>query len=685
MNSMINDENALNEQRPNVRVGHSTFPQERHIFGTYRFGEYSPFFYFDGIPSDKVRQRSVTSTRSMSLSAPLMQDIKMKRDYFIVPYQALLPKNWEKVYVNPKKGDDILPFIVGPFVSRFPSKIASLTLDLWSNFITSFEAVDPDDPDYDPQDLNALFLKFFQWLVWSEMFYSNGCLLATLGVHLSSSFVFSVRNAVLGKSIDMSIDKLIDYTCSAVLSFASAGSTIFRYTLNGSSGLYAVDDAVSMRKFLQYMREGDVTEVRLYTSLIANNFLTWLTALVDDNVDLVEIRVPDDDVSVDLARCASYQICCAHYYTNDNIDYIYSADLWREYIGYLVSSCLSFDSDTPSSFNFLYNGVSYMLDWLSAGFFDTILDLYLSGSAADSSFYTYFYSIFGFKRSLRFVDYFAGGRKEPLAVGDPNVAVNNDLVSVVDINRMTQFQRLWNNVLRLPQQLEGYVRGMFPGSDPKYDYHNPAWLAHTTDVVFTAEVENTGSAQQSDPNSVTATFRGNSSDKEFTIDVDFPGIIIGIQYFDIRRAYYTGIDRIVQHEDRFDMGLPELQYIGDQEIRGAELLSYLGKTPISYTGRNMELKQVIDQAFGGFVESLPGWSFLFNPSDWNIRPDGSGTPVEEFARISPNFIRSLSTELDPYFIKLSNFSLGTYFHFQQKIVNITEAKRALVKDPQILG
>lgn len=672
---MINDANALNEHKPNVSVRHSTFPQERHVLGTYRFGEYAPFFYFDGIPSDSVRQRSVTTTRSMSLSAPLMEDIKLKRDYFIVPYQALLPKNWEKVYVHPKKGDDVIATQVGPFVKGFVPKVYDVFLMLWDSAFSTADAT------WDR------FLKIFQCLCFAELFFSNGCLLSTLGVHLSDVLAFRYYPRNDTRAHTYSLDRLIDVIITDLLSLPGVGAngaTLFRYVLKPSStdpGLvddsFLVDDASSFRLFLNYLREGDVLKCTAPGGDTAE-MLPALQSYLSDSSRLPSFqRALISELystSVDLARCAAYQICCAHYFTNDQIDYIYSAELWREYLGSTL-----FEFTSPQ--DFVYNGVSYLYDWLSAFYFDFICSSVVQFGSSFDTFYSYFATLFGFRRSLRFVDYFAGGRKEPLAVGDPNVAVNNDMVSVVEINRMTQFQRLWNNVLRIPSQIEGYVKGMFPGAAPKYDYHNPAWLAHTTDVVFAAEVENTGDSQVSLPNSVTATFRGSSNDKEFSIDIDFPGIIIGIQYFDIRRAYYSGIDRLVQHEDRYDMALPELQYIGDQDIRGSELVSWLGDSPISYTGRNMEYKQVIDQAFGGFVESLPGWAFLFKPEFWRVDNPSSLSA----ARISPNFIRSFSVELDPYFIQLSGFSLGTYFHFQQKIVNITEAKRPLVKDPQILG
>ena len=46
------------------------------------------------------------------------------------------------------------------------------------------------------------------------------------------------------------------------------------------------------------------------------------------------------------------------------------------------------------------------------------------------------------------------------------------------------------------------------------DRHVPHWLADIDEMVYTAEVENTGVAQQTNPNSVTATFTGNSGNKQ---------------------------------------------------------------------------------------------------------------------------------------------------------------------------
>lgn len=675
--------NPLNKDSANVRVSHSRFDLERHVLGTYRFGEYAPFFFFDGVGSDKIRQRSVTTTRSLSLNAPLMENINMKRDYFAVYYDAILPHNWQKVYVNPKKGDDVDASLVGCSVVDFGWKMWGYLYEIYSEVFF---------PMYRDEDLSDKVVNtFLRWIFLIEMLSSKGSLLSSLGVNFVP-FLFDVTSyiSVPGSKlnlvgIDFIVDDLARVVMDSIPQSGTSGVPLTYQLQSDSSRSYTISEPSDLRLLFDFIRDGEYIIFNSGVEFFAN----FIDLFVDGDITFgFSYYRQGNSFDLDLARPISYQLACAHFYTNDNIDYLYSCELYRDYVGYIVRSIINANA-ANIELNFTYNGVKYPYDWFSARYFDYVLNGNGAGVSAwnvlntQNLIFAYFRAIFGYNRSLRFMDYFTGAKSQPLAVGDVNVAVNDNLVSVVDVTRNIQFQRFLNNINRIPQQLDGYIRKMFPGASPGFDYHNPAWLAHTNDVVFTAEVENTGEAQMKDPNSVTATFRGNSSDKEFTFDCDKPCIIIGIQYFDIRRAYADGVDRLAQHVDRFDRFIPEMQFIGDQEVRGSELVSWLGVDPISYQGRNEEYKQINDIAFGGFASgSLPGWSFLFNPLDWfaNYRE-----MVESGVRISPDFIRSKSIELDKYFLILTGFSLGTYFHFIQKIVNITSANRPMVRNPQILG
>ena len=153
----IVNSNPQNIDKVKDNPRHSLFPLERHVFGTFRFGEYSPFFYFDGVGSDKVSQRSVTTTRSLSLNAPLMEDVYMKRDYFAVYYDAILPLNWEKVYVNPKKGDDV-PSVAGCVVDNLPYRVAQMLGNLKQEIDNLY------DDDDDATNYPGYLMEYLRWL-----------------------------------------------------------------------------------------------------------------------------------------------------------------------------------------------------------------------------------------------------------------------------------------------------------------------------------------------------------------------------------------------------------------------------------------------------------------------------------------------------------------------------------------
>lgn len=293
------------------------------------------------------------------------------------------------------------------------------------------------------------------------------------------------------------------------------------------------------------------------------------------------------------------------------------------------------------------------------------------------------------------MDYFTGSRAQPLAVQGSNsqmstdVAVVNNAVSVIDITKKIQAQRFRNSVNRIRQQAESYLKGVFGGSMPAPDYHNPFYLAHTSDVIYGQETENTGAAQLAPsgssetplPIAITTNLRGTSGNYVFEAHTDRPGIIIGITSYDITRIYTKSIDRSFFHVNRYDWFNPFLQYIGDQEIYLQELgikpsaNSLNSMTPFSYALRHMEYKQKYSYAAGAFCEDgvLPGWIF--------VASDKRGSQ----STINPDWIRSVPAEFDRFYISLAGYSLATYFHFIVKDFNSTNASRPMAYSPQILG
>ena len=105
--------NTQNTPTANVPRTRSTFKLEYHLFDTHRFGEYHPHYVEEGVKEDILPIRSSHNIISYTLKSPLMQNITLKKDYFNVPMECILPLNWEKFFDNPVRGDDVA-IDVGP-------------------------------------------------------------------------------------------------------------------------------------------------------------------------------------------------------------------------------------------------------------------------------------------------------------------------------------------------------------------------------------------------------------------------------------------------------------------------------------------------------------------------------------------------------------------------------------------
>lgn len=685
MSTIVNGE-PVNKATPKNVVAHSTFKLDPHFFTTMRFGEYQPHCAFEGVPKDKISLQSSHEVRSYTLGSPLMSDVFIKKDYFCVPMQAVLPINWEKVYRNPKDGSDVNAGEVSTSVKSFPYKALNFVKFFRNAVLSNPSTGDDWDPESPSTPLNVLTYQF-AYMLTAERFYSCGSLLANLGVNLSRTALFSFPGDStlyeFDKVFDLWILDLIDNLESFEVTFDDrrvfAVDVAEKYV---GQSVTPIGNVMSLRDFLTVARDGFNWHV---TSIGVNSGKSSTPSCPTDIVGSPSTGTPsslsDPGFPVNLGRCFAYQIACAHYFSNDNVDYIFSADLYRQNLKSLV---LGWNNDSWSYFT--YNGVQTEYDVCSAHVFNLLHDEAQAGGDIEQSasvdlkvFFEYLRLVFGFNRSLRFQDYFTGSRTRPLAVGNVGAEVVDSSVSAIDTTRSIQMQRFLNAVNRLPAKIESYLEGIFPGSRPRPDMHDPIWLGHTGDVVFGSEVENTGSEQfdPEKPVSVTSVLRGNASQTAFEFTVDRPCWIIGITYFDIPRSYYKGVNRILQHVDRFDMFNPFMQFVGDQPVLRSELDSYASSGNFAYTLRHMEYKQDYDRAAGGFAAGLlPGWTFLAD--------DDARSTAENAKVISPDYIRSRPSEMDKFYLALSGWSLASYFHFIVKNHNRFIANRDMVYAPSIL-
>lgn len=675
--------NAVNEPTSKTIHNFSKFNPKYAVAHTARFGELTPFLKVITVPKDRFLMKCSHNLETYTLKAPLMSNFTIKKDYFSVPMQAILPFNWEKIYKVPAVGDDV-PSDAYTSVEQFFIKYNAVLLDifnycadLYTNRATATLA-----------DYNKGMTALFTFLVYSEYVYSNGSLLNLLGC--KKGHLFKIANMNIDKFFDIVVSRVADQlsqgaTMQAYFPDAPTPQTVEQFDVFNSLTADASNNDIVMRDFLQRIRE--FPYFYLDFNLGTFSISTEIAKMFQEFSTNANFQTVYTEEPLDLLSLHAYQMVCSHFYSNDYLDYIYSAELHRQLFSSYVQDIKGFNG--AQQYEFTFNGVKTPYDYLSAHFLSDSLayiaatnDYYTNGVDYTSTMHfflaRYLSMVFPFRRSLKFVDYFTGSRSQPLAVGDYNVAVNSNLVSVIDITKSIQFQRLGNAVARVGNKIESYVKEQF-GIEMAYDYHNPAFLGHTSDEVFDLQTDNTGADQFTKANSVSSRLKTNNSDKfAFEFDSDRYGVILGIEYFDLPRSYYRTTERDFFVRDRFDMFIPQMQYIGDQAVYNAEVgfqqSNIAWDNPFSYQLRDMQFKSRFNQASGGFVENLPGWLFLAD----------SAVKFYGLPNINPDFIRSKNVELDEFYVSMTGYSLASYFHFAIMASNFVDADRPMAFAPTIL-
>ena len=670
---MPQDGKAINSAVQKPKILHSTFNYSRRFACTPRFGVNTPIVALELVPDDGPIEISPNvNTRSLSLKAPMVGDISRHVAFWQVPLQAILPFNWEKIVKNPTRGTDVSALEAEGVVpaSEVNTVILNPAYKIYSALVSDFTSLQSSYPswhDITASQMPAFLSEVFSFVLKYENFLSEGSLLAYMGVHYSSLVHFdNAGDDVLNMSFDSFCQYLLSDIAKIEFSMQTSSGNLVR--LPSGKGVKHVREALDLLR----SHEGPWV-----FSSFATGTGSSLSVYLDD-ISISNNYEYTDSQPLNYGRLCAYQIVCAHYYTNDQIDYIYSADLYRQFFGSLFVADLGTDT-------FVFNGVSTQYDFLSGHYMTQIFHVFL-GIGLSSFLSSFSYSIvaisavFGWNYSLRFKDYFVGARPHNLAVGDTTIRVDNNTVDVVDVSKSIVRQRFLNAVARVGNKIEDYSEKIL-GKRVEYDWHNPKYLFSFDTSMFTQEVENTAEAQLSDPNSITSRLRGNSGNHSFTISVDRHSFVIGIEDFDFARFYHTTQERNTMAVDRFDMFVPELQFVGDQELRRSELLAGASTSNgdvFGYQLRDMQFKQSFDTCAGGFSENLPGWLFKFNPLEF-IRNNNADQIV-----INPDFIRSKPTELDDFYISLTGLTLAGYFHFID-VWNIgIRARRPMAYAPQIL-
>lgn len=652
---------------PGTRVirGKNQFPQSFKHPSTGRYGEVDIVCACKAERGDTFPYKFVTDLNTFTMQSPIKSDVNMYSAAFKVPMQAIYPRNWDIMLPIPNKGDDVPDDTRAIFK---PFALATKMLNLIGSAKNTRNA-----------DLYVRCVLMF------EKIFSAGSLFSKLNIHLNS-FKFRVVDSASEFSFDKYFDNYFVPWLRTLLTWNEAGP------VSEAPKLMPIDPEDGMPHYIVVAPDSDLLNISTNTfyrfvtlrraiEVLRNGeyMITFRNSNVDSTIvpgsgqlDFNSFAFSssasiDTNFAINVESLVAYQLACAHFFTNSKIDFIYSAQLYRDNL----QSLLFPDGNIPT---FIWNGITKQYDVFSQNYFEIALRELTVENYIDIM--SYYFNLFSFQRSLRYGDYFTGAHPEPLAVGDVNAPIVDGSVNALDITRKLQITRLLNRVNISGPRVADYLRALFGGPLPEAPKDVPVRLSLEKMNVSGFETNNTGSAQSDkEQNLITTNLRLTDSRYMFEAEIDEPCWLIAVQYFDVERIYSKTLDRFALHFDRFDDFIPDLQFTGDQEVKLRELDITQSDVPFAYNLRYMEYKNRYSYASGGFIENLPSWLFITDNSE--------GAPASNI--ITPDYIRSSPSEFDRFYRSLTGYSLGSYFHFIYVITNVVEPYRQMVYAPEILA
>lgn len=655
---------SVNNQGVSVKRTHNTFDNSYFHFKTQKFGQYEPFFVCEGVPKDTITLHSSHNVRALPMATPFLSSLRLNKDYFMIPNQAIQPNTWEYIYKQPAQGDDV-PFDAQNLFPLYANDEMSFFEKLISNLQYNLSRLRGDRD-------NEQFINNLVWcLMNAELFFSAGSLLSNLGFKLSPIFK-DVNNV----NKTLSFDSVFDYIMTN-LSFiveVDTDNVITSVTndeddLSEDNDMYLVDTYTIVSFLRRFGSKAKILKVAWSSGAFS------IPEYVIQNLPSYNVNPEDDDLNyLRMDRINAYQLACSQYYVNPQVDFIYNAQLYRDNFFSLLAQISQEEDDIYNMPRFYINGISIPYDSFSLRNYLQLLKLFdLDGYS--SRIYDLLSYLFGFRESLRFGDYFTDSRTRPLAPGSNGVPVVGNEVSVIDMSRSIIFQRFRNAVVKLSNNFEDYLRGIM-GTSPSPDYHFPKFISHNDFVVAGKEVANTTSTKQGEY----VTNLDTADDTyAFEVTVDMPCVILGLSYFSLPRVYSQTKERFFFHKDRFDFFNPILQYDIDQKVYNMERTDRRPNDEVfGYQSRYNEYKQRYSIASGAFVTVLPSWTFV---------TDSLFDPVIDVAisnTQSPDFIRASDYEFNRFLSRIEGVSMANGFHFIVVYNNKSPQVRPMEVNPNIL-
>lgn len=717
---------------------YNTFDLSDSVPDTQRAADQLPFEFMNCVAGDRVIITSSSKIKANQLPATLMSKFNAYEDYFAVPMSCMFPINYDKMIANPTKGDDLplqaLPaFPIGLYLANltfarqqtFDGKAMSVQLNGESFTIpsTAFATTATIKVGDALSEENAFATTVrFNYLLRSLYLLSSDSLLHRIGYGIEYSYLipqevydstnlFDAYKPNTRISLQEVIKCFYDYLYQIATQYvigveeafvgfwkptdAVASFTNFNFSAFGSwsNQVTAVD---SLSQFRDIMNRCVESGYLFYFNPVGNEqldmdvyysnlgiFLSILQGLARKLYGLATIEPSTVEIPpvayFNPSRLLAYHLSMAQYSTVDTVDYLFTAKLWMQNVeSLLFNPSAVFGSEIQTSRpatrdTFYYNGVSTMFDIFTIGS--------LVPALTSSPFYVIkhlglFANLFVPARSLRYRDYFMAARPNVTAVGNLQIAMNNNVLFASDVTKGLVAQRFLNAVNRVGNKLVDYLAGIF-GVVPKNVEAEPHFIARRKITI--ENVDNTNTSNELGRQQTNLV----SSDSVSGIDVyiDEDSVLVAVRSFDIVGANFSGINRHLMNFDRFQKFNPMFQNIGDQDIKLIELTGDLYDVSTTlpvfgYATRYAEYKEPVSLCQGGSLLYTPGWFFIrkfFQPSTF----DSLDNPISGDKTIKPNLIRHNNAEFDSIMAGNTSLDPAGYFHFIISQTNSITAVRKM--------
>lgn len=715
------DRNVTSENQKVVNSqGYNTFNLDKTIPDTQNAASIELADTMTCIPGDRIRYNSRNLIKANALVAPLMSEISMYLDFYLVPKSCIYPINWDKIITNPTKGDDLpqraLPSLpIGLIINKYLLNAGHASLS--DNFLgvqindevftldsgvlnnnTTLIVGNLDDSD----SVFSTWLRF-NYLLRALMLLSSDSLLHRCGYCIDFNYLITTNddtNSIfsgdsyrenqrvnLQEIIKAFFDYLYDFVTTNILSSSDSYVGFYSFTealpsfityRTSSFGAYSTN-AVNLRTLSEFrhfmyrsLEDSHIFYFEPDDTINMREFFTTCESVLRILRPLANLlNTNPTDIStaplsfIDASPLIAYQMSCAQYQSIDSVDYIYSSKLWMQNFRSCMSTPSAFFIPASSGSNsssitstsnptFEYNGVITEYDVFTDGYFRYYLN---NQTLTVPRMLSLFSNLFCKHRSLRFRDYVGSALPNVIAVGDTQIAVNNQYVQSEDVTKSLIKRIYLNAVNRVGSKPVNYLAGIF-GVAPINVEQEPHYIARSKyNIGRTFNTDSGDTLGEQNTN-----LESTSDSVNFDIYVDEHSELVVLRSFDCMFTRTSGVSRHLTNLDRFQNYNPMMQKVGDQPLFTYEVDGKVQSSPATfgYSTRYSEYKNPWSVAHGGSLLYLPGW--------FALRKDPQPFEYDVLSRngaisISPNYIRHLQTEYDIFYKQLTSLDPSGYFHF----------------------